>query len=73
MKKTLEFIWTYLKDWKNWLAHALVGVAILAMGLYLPVKPVFRLIILMVIIILNTLRMKLSEQNKTLSEDIPKN
>ena len=62
MKKVLSFIWAYVKDWKNLLAHSIVGVLILAVGLFLPVKPLYRVILLVVIIVLNTLRMKRSEK-----------
>ena len=64
MNKTLNAIWTYLKDWKNLLAHALVGFLILAIGLAIPIKPIYRIILLVVVIVLNTLRMKLSEKKK---------
>lgn len=60
--KTLNVIWTYLKDWKNLLAHAVVGVLILAIGLALPIKPIYRIILLVIVIVLNTARMKLSEK-----------
>ena len=40
LSKTLNAIWTYIKDWKNLLAHTLVGLLILAIGLALPIKPV---------------------------------
>ena len=60
----LNAIWTYLKDWKNLLAHALVGFLILAIGLALPIKPIYRIILLVVVIVLNTARMKLSEEKK---------
>ena len=62
MEKTLQSIWTYLKDWRNWLSHGLVGVGILAVGLFLPVKPIYRIIILFLIISFNIVRMKLSEK-----------
>ena len=62
MEKTLQSIWTYLKDWRNWLSHGLVGVGILAVGLLLPVKPIYRIIILFLIIGFNIARMKLSEK-----------
>jgi len=62
MMKVLESIWTYLKDWRNWLSHGLVGVGILAVGLLLPVKPIYRIIILFIIIGFNIIRMKLSEK-----------
>ena len=61
LKKTLNVIWTYLKDWKNLLSHTLVGILILAIGLALPVKPVYRIIILVAVVILNTARMKWSK------------
>ena len=64
MKKVLESIWAYLKDWRNWLSHGLVGVGILAVGLLLPVKPVYRIIILFLIIGFNIIRMKLSEKKE---------
>ena len=63
LSKTLNAIWTYLKDWKNLLAHTLVGLLILAIGLALPIKPIYRIILLVVVIVLNTARMKLSEKN----------
>ena len=59
--KTFQAIWTYLKDWKNLLAHAVVGILILAIGLALPIKPIYRIILLVVVIVLNTARMKLSK------------
>ena len=62
MKKVLSFIWEYVKDWRNLLAHSIVGVLILAVGIFLPVKPLYRVILLVVIIVLNTLRMKRSEK-----------
>ena len=64
MKKALEATLTYLKDWRNWLSHGLVGVGILAVGLLLPVKPIYRIIILFLIIGFNIIRMKLSEKKK---------
>lgn len=64
LSKTLNAIWTYIKDWKNLLAHTLVGLLILAIGLALPIKPVYRIILLVIVIVLNTTRMKLSEKRK---------
>jgi len=49
------------------LAHALVGLLILAIGLALPIMPIYRIILLLVVIVLNTVRMKLSEE-KTVME-----
>ncbi len=62
IKNILNFVWQYLKDWKNLLAHALIGVLILAVGFYLPVKPAYRITLMVIIIILNTLRMRRAEQ-----------
>lgn len=64
MKKVLKSIWAYLKDWRNWLSHGLVGVGILAVGLLLPVKPIYRIILLFLIIGFNITRMKLSEKKE---------
>jgi len=64
MKKIFEFLWRYLKDWKNLLAHALVGILILVVGLYLPVKPVYRILLMIVIIALNTYRMNREKAKK---------
>ncbi|MBC8507503.1 MAG: hypothetical protein ISR58_02820 [Anaerolineales bacterium] len=69
MKKTLDFIWTYLKDWKNILAHTFMGLLILAIGFYLPVKPVYRIILMVLIIVLNTIRMKRSESKSSANEE----
>ncbi len=70
MKKVLESIWAYLKDWRNWLSHGLVGVGILAVGLLLPVKPIYRIIILFLIIAFNIARMKLSEKKAEAAQEL---
>ncbi len=62
LNKTLTTIWKYLKDWKNLLAHTIVGLLILAIGLVLPVAPIYRVILLVIVILLNTVRMKWSEK-----------
>ena len=62
LNKTRNAIWTYLKDWKNLLAHTLVGLLILAIGLVLPIAPIYRIILLVIVILLNTARMKFSEK-----------
>jgi len=64
MKRILSAILRYLKDWKNLLAHTLVGVAILLIALFLPVKPLYRLLILVAVVALNTLRMRMDAQRK---------
>lgn len=67
MKKVLKALALYLKDWKNLLAHTLIGVAILAAALFIPVKPVYRIIILAAVVTFNIIRMRVSK-NKTAAE-----
>ncbi len=64
MKRVFEAIWAYLKDWRNLLSHALVGFAILAVGLFLPVQPMYRVLILLLIVGFNLIRMKLTEKKE---------
>ena len=58
----LKGIWTYLKDWKNLLSHALIGVAILAVAFFIPVKPVYRIAILIAVVAFNLIRMNHSKR-----------
>ena len=60
--KILNLIWLYLKDWKNLFAHSIIGFTILLVALYLPVKPVYRMLILILVVAFNILRMKLSKK-----------
>jgi hypothetical protein len=62
MKKVFEAVLNYLKDWKNLLSHAVVGVLILVVGLSLPILPIYRIGILVLIVALNVFRMRLSEK-----------
>ena len=62
MKKVFEALWNYLKDWKNLLSHAIVGVLILVVGLSLPIPPVYRIGILLLIVALNIFRMRLRDK-----------
>lgn len=64
IKNALKTIWEYLKDWKNLLSHSIFGLLILAIGLALPVAPIYRVIILIVVIGLNVVRMRY-EKNKS--------
>ncbi len=68
LKSILSNIWEYLKDWKNWLSHTLVGLGILAIGLFLPVEPVYRIIILVLIVGFNIYRMKREATHKAEGE-----
>lgn len=62
--KILKFIWAYLKDWKNWLMHSIIGVLILLIAFYLPVKPIYRIIILVLVVTFNVIRMRLEKARK---------
>jgi hypothetical protein len=55
--KIINAIWSYLKDWKNLLVHALIGIAILLAAFVIPVKPIYRIIILLAVIGFNIIRM----------------
>lgn len=65
MRKILKFIWIYLKDWKNLLAHTLIGFLILAVAFFMPVPPFFRILILVVIVAFNILRMRYAKRKKS--------
>lgn len=67
--KILNIIWAYLKDWKNLLTHSIIGVAILLFALFLPVKPIYRIIVLILVVAFNIIRMKLSKKNKVKNEN----
>ncbi|MBI9043518.1 MAG: hypothetical protein JEZ06_03480 [Anaerolineaceae bacterium] len=66
----LKPLWNYLKDWKNLLAHTLVGVGIVLVALVIPVKPVYRIIILIVIVAFNIMRMRHTKKFLKKDEDI---
>jgi small-conductance mechanosensitive channel len=59
MKKFLKAIWKYLKDWKNLLGHALVGVAIILVAAYMPIPWWGRILVLIAIILFNIFREKI--------------
>ena len=68
MKKVIEAVWNYLKDWKNLLSHAIVGVLIVVVGLTLPIHPVYRIGILFLIVALNIIRMRLTKKKVEILE-----
>lgn len=68
MKKIFTAVWLYLKDWRNLLTHGLVGVGILALALFLPVKPVYRVGILAAVVLFNVGRMLLTRHLKDVKE-----
>lgn len=64
MKKVFNGIIKYLSEWKNWLVHALVGIALLVMVIFIPVIWWVKLIIIAVVVALNSLRMVLEKKRK---------
>jgi hypothetical protein len=56
--EALKAVLNYLKDWKNWLTHGLIGVAILLVAFYMPVKPIYRVGFLVAVVIFNVWRMR---------------
>jgi hypothetical protein len=57
MMKFLNGLWEYLKDWKNLLAHTIIGVGILLVAFAVPVKPLYRVILLAAVVGFNLIRM----------------
>jgi hypothetical protein len=58
MKKIAIAIHDYIKDWKNLLFHAVTGVIILVVAIYLPVSIYIRIGILILVILFNVFRTK---------------
>ena len=55
--KVLKSVWNYLKDWNNLLAHSLIGIAILLVAFFIPVAPIYRMLLLVAVIAINLIRM----------------
>jgi hypothetical protein len=62
--KIIEALKTYLTDWKNLLAHGIVGVILLYCLLFAPIEWYWRIIILMLVIVFNIVRMRYSKNKK---------
>ncbi len=56
MTKILKALAAYLTDWKNLLAHALIGVGLVAVAVFLPVHWAIRLAILVAVVAFNIAR-----------------
>ena len=56
MKKLLQNIWAYLKDWKNLLGHTLVGIGIILVSAVLPLPWWGRLMVLIALVVFNIYR-----------------
>lgn len=64
MRSALRALGAYLSDWKNLLSHSLVGIALVAIPLALPISPKGRLAVFFVIVGLNVLRMRWDKKRK---------
>jgi hypothetical protein len=60
--KILRAVALYLKYWRNWLTHSLIGIGILLIAFYMPVKPVYRISLILVVITFNVVRMRINKQ-----------
>lgn len=61
--KILNAVWCYLKDWKNLLTHGMIGILILLAALVIPVAPIYRACILVIVVLFNVIRMKHSKKS----------
>ena len=64
MNNAIKGIVIYLKDWRNWLTHSLVGIGILLVAFFMPVKPMYRILLVLVVVGFNVIRMKLSKKKE---------
>ena len=62
--RLLRGLAAYLSDWKNLLSHALVGVALVALPLVLPLPLIGSLGVFVAIICLNLVRMSLDKRRR---------
>lgn len=58
MNRVFKGFHSYITDWKNFLTHSLVGVAILLIALFAPVSPYLRIAFVVAVIVFNVIRMK---------------
>lgn len=55
-------ILAYLKDWRNWLVHGLIGVALLLAAIFVPVAWWIKVIFFVCVIGFNCVRMTLKKK-----------
>ena len=60
MGKIIKAIKAYLTDWKNLVVHAIVGIVLVYCMFFSPIVWWLRMIIVLLVIGLNTLRMNLN-------------
>ena len=59
----------YLTDWKNLLAHGLVGVVLLCIALFAPVHWIYRVLFLILVVVFNVIRMRYSKNKKNKNKE----
>ena len=64
MRRIIDGLKTDLTDWKNLLAHGIVGVLLLYCLLFAPIAWYWRAIILILDVAFNLIRMNYSKKNK---------
>lgn len=62
--KVLRGVIAYLKDWRNWLVHGLVGVGLLLLAIFAPIELWVKVVIFACVIIFNCIRMGLGKKKK---------
>ena len=62
--KALRGVVAYLSDWRNWLVHGLVGIALLLIAIFAPIEWWIKIIILIIVIVFNCIRMSLQKKKK---------
>ena len=67
--KVIKGVIAYLKDWRNWLVHGLVGIGLLLIAIFAPVEWWIKVLIFAAVIIFNCIRMNLTnKKNKKKDE-----
>ena len=61
-KKLAKGIKEYLSDWRNLLAHALLGIVFILIAIWMPINIWLKLIIIAILVLLNILRMQYKKQ-----------
>lgn len=69
MQNFLEGLVDYLKDWRNLLGHALLGVAILAFAALMPVPTWARILLFFALVGLNLLRERFKHRSSESEPD----
>jgi len=64
LNKAFKGIILYLKDWRNWLTHSLIGIGILLVAFFMPVKPIYRILLIVAVVGFNVIRMRLSKKKE---------